>query len=93
MNKKHPRLPVESDSPEIIRSRELLNGIRTDLQAVLDAESGLARAMDCLRAGMDDLFLDELQQVAKAYQDSERGRLFAMRNCAKRGALPGGRRA
>jgi hypothetical protein len=49
--------------------------------------------MDCLRAGLDDLFLDELQQVAKAYQDSERGRLFAMRNCAKRGALRGGRRA
>ena len=93
MNKKQPSLPVESDSPELARSRALLNGIRTDLQAVLDAESGLARAMDCLRAGLDNLFLDELQQVAKAYQDSERGRLFAMRNCAKRGALPGGRRA
>ena len=93
MNKKYPRLPVESESPELIRSRELLNGIRTDLQSELDAESGLARAMDCLRAGLDDLFLDELQQVAKAYQDSERGRLFAIRNCAKRGALPRGRRA
>jgi hypothetical protein len=93
MNKKQPSLPAESVSPELARSRELLNGIRTDLHAVLDAESGLTRAMDCLRAGLDDLFLDELQQVAKAYQDSERGRLFAMRNCAKRGALPGGRRA
>jgi putative ABC transport system permease protein len=36
---------------------------------------------------------DATQQVAKAYQDSERGRLFAVRNSAKRGALPGGRRS
>ena len=82
--------PAESFGPELARSRELLNGIRTDLQAVLDAESGLNRALDCLRAGLDDRFLDELQQVAKAYTDSERGRLFAMRNHINRSASAGG---
>ena len=40
----------------------------------------MLRALDCLRSGFDDRFLDELQDVAKAYVDSERGRLFAMRN-------------
>lgn len=83
----------ESVGPELARSRELLNDIRTDLHAVLDAKAGLDRAMDCLRAGLDDRFLDELQQVAKAYMDSERGRLFAMRNTTGRSAPTGGPRA
>jgi hypothetical protein len=82
----------ESVGPELARSRELLNDIRTDHHAVLDAKAGLDRAMDCLRAGLDDRFLDELQQVAKAYLDSERGRLFAMRNSPNLRASSGGRR-
>jgi hypothetical protein len=40
----------------------------------------MRRALDCLRAGLDDRFLEELQDIAKAYVDSERGRLFALRN-------------
>ena len=40
----------------------------------------MRRALDCLRAGLDDRFLVELQDITKAYVDSERGRLFAMRN-------------
>ena len=92
MNDKLRSQPHESFGPELARSREPLNDIRTDLHAVLDAKAGLDRALDCLRAGLDDRFLDELQHVAKAYLDSERGRLFAMRNSAKQQGLSGGPR-
>lgn len=71
---------TESVGPDLSRTRDLLSGIRSDIQAVQDAKAGLNCALDCLRAGLDDRFLDELQRVAKAYLDSERGRLFAMRN-------------
>jgi hypothetical protein len=80
MNENPKKQPKHTVGLEPANSLDLLNGIRSDIQAVLDAKSGLDLAIDCLRAGMDDRFLDEIQKVARAYLDSERGRLFALRN-------------
>lgn len=81
---------TQSAGPDLSRTRDLLSGIRSDIQAVQDAKTGLDRALNCLRAGLDDRFLDELEQVAKAYLDSERGRLFAMRNSKAGSSTSGG---
>ena len=74
--------PVSSDraGPESRQAQAAVTAISTDLTVVHEAEAGMRRALDCLRAGLDDRFLEELQDMAKAYVDSERGRLFALRN-------------
>ena len=54
---------TESVGPDLSRTRDLLSGIRSDIQAVQDAKAGLNCALDCLRAGLDDRFLDELELV------------------------------
>lgn len=79
MSNIHPLAP-ESSGPESRQARVTAIAISTDLDVIREVEAGMLRALDCLRSGFDDRFLDELQDVAKAYVDSERGRLFAMRN-------------
>ena len=75
----HPA-PLEHAGPEARQAQAVVAAISTDLTVVHEAEAGMRRALDCLRSGLDDRFLAELQDIAKAYVDSERGRLFAMRN-------------
>ena len=70
----------EQAGPESRQAQAAVTAISTDLTVVHEAEAGMRRALDCLRAGLDDRFLEELQDIAKAYVDSERGRLFALRN-------------
>lgn len=70
----------ERAGPETRQAQAVATAISTDLAVVREAEAGMRRAIDCLRAGLDDRFLAELQDIVKAYADSERGRLFAMRN-------------
>ena len=72
--------PAELAGPEARHAQDVIASISTDLAPIHDAEAGMRRALDCLRAGLDDRFLAELEDIAKAYVDSERGRLFAMRN-------------
>lgn len=72
--------PAERAGPEFRQAQAVTTAISTDLTVVREAEAGMRRALNCLRAGLDDRFLAELQDIAKAYVDSERGRLFAMRN-------------
>lgn len=76
----HPIPSAERAGPESRQAQAVATAISTDLTVVREAEAGMRRALDCLRAGLDDRFLVELQDVTKAYVDSERGRLFAMRN-------------
>lgn len=78
----HPIPSAEHAGPESRQAQAMATAISTDLTVIREAEAGMRRALDCLRAGLDDRFLDELQDIAKAYLDSERGRLFAMRNDA-----------
>lgn len=79
MHNIHPTTP-ERAGPESRQAQAFATAISTDLTVVREAEAGMRRALDCLRAGLDDRFLVELQDITKAYVDSERGRLFAMRN-------------
>jgi hypothetical protein len=72
--------PAERAGPESRQVQAMVAAISTDLAVVHDAEAGMRRALDCLRAGLDDRFLAEIQDVTQAYVDSERGRLFALRN-------------
>ena len=76
----HPIPSAERAGPESRQAQAVATAISTDLTVVREAEAGMRRALDCLRAGLDDRFLVELQDITKAYVDSERGRLFAMRN-------------
>lgn len=84
----HPYIRMNNINPihqehagaEIRQAQVAVAAISTDLKVVHEAEAGMRRALDCLRAGLDDRFLEELQEIAKAYVDSERGRLFALRN-------------
>lgn len=80
--------PAERSGPESRQAQAVATTISTDLTVVREAEAGMRRALDCLRAGLDDRFLAELQDIAKAYVDSERGRLFALRNSNKVPELP-----
>jgi hypothetical protein len=77
-----PIQSAQSAGPESRQAQAIAGAISTDLTVIREAEAGMRRALDCLRAGLDDRFLDELQDIAKAYLDSERGRLFAIRNNA-----------
>ena len=79
MNNINP-IHQEHAGPESRQAQAAVTAISTDLTVVHEAEAGMRRALDCLRAGLDDRFLEELQDIAKAYVDSERGRLFALRN-------------
>lgn len=76
----HPIPSAERAGPESRQAQAVATAISTDLAVVREAEAGMRRALDCLRAGLDERFLVELQDITKAYVDSERGRLFAMRN-------------
>ena len=79
MNNINP-IHQENAGAEFRQAQVAVAAISTDLKVVHEAEAGMRRALDCLRAGLDDRFLEELQDIAKTYVDSERGRLFALRN-------------
>ena len=68
----HPIPSAERAGPESRQAQAVATAISTDLTVVREAEAGMRRALD--------RFLVELQDITKAYVDSERGRLFAMRN-------------
>ncbi len=59
-------------------TKHLIISIRRDQSVVNEAAAGMERALRCLQAGLDDIFLHEMQEVIRVYIDSERGRLFAL---------------